>query len=176
MYFFVVLFGVIQGFNQNRIGIQFTVVLVLFALLVMAGIAAAGGRPLAADLIKAIRQIEDGSAVFTPQDNSQATFTKILTRDTGKIDWSKSVNEIDQQIRALNPWPGTWTEWQGKRVKVLKATPSDDQSDSPVGAFQNHQGSLAVPTGDRCLLIIDLLQVEGKGPTSGADFVRGYLK
>lgn len=45
------------------------------------------------------------------QDHNAATFTKILTKEDGRIEWSKSAIEIERQVRAFDPWPGTWTAW-----------------------------------------------------------------
>ena len=126
-------------------------------------------------LIQVIGHIAANTASSREQDHTQATFTRLMTRDTGKIDWSRSSHQIDCQIRALNPWPGTWTEWQGKRIKILQAQPlqalADDQE---IGAFFEHSNSLIIQCGTG-QLDIEKLQIEGKGPISGSDFVKGYL-
>lgn len=92
------------------------------------------------------------SPVF--QDDSQATVTKLLTRESGKIDWSEPAEKIDQKIRAYFPWPGSWTEFShnGKviRVKVLRT---------------------AVKNGRLEILEV---QPEGSAVMSYEDFVRGY--
>ena len=90
-----------------------------------------------------------------PQDHSKATYTKILKREDGKIDWSKPSPEIEKQIRAFNPWPGTFTFIRHKnktlRIKVLEADISKDNK-----------------------LIIKKLQPEGKKAMSFEEFKRGY--
>ena len=55
------------------------------------------------------------------QDHARATFTKKLEREDGHIDWSKNPAYIERQVRAFTPWPGTFTFWKGKRIKILKA-------------------------------------------------------
>ncbi len=85
-----------------------------------------------------------------PQDEKRATYTKILTREHGRIDWRKSAQEIERQIRAFDPWPGTYTIYKGKILKILKAE-----------AVQNK-------------LIIKQVQLEGKKPMSFEDFLRGH--
>ncbi|MEK7122778.1 MAG: hypothetical protein AAB855_02880, partial [Patescibacteria group bacterium] len=94
------------------------------------------------------------SEKITPQEqrHDQATYTRLLKKESGKIDWSKSDQEIEHMIRALNPWPGTWTEWNGKRVKVLHAHLDDGR------------------------LVIDELQPEGKKPMDARTFMNGYLE
>ena len=88
------------------------------------------------------------------QNHEQATFTKKLTREDGKIDWSKSTNYQERFVRAMFSWPGAWGEVkienQVKRLKILKA----------------HLGGKK--------LILDLVQLEGKKPVTWKQFLEGY--
>lgn len=84
------------------------------------------------------------------QDESRATYTKILKKEDGKINWQKPAEKIERQIRALNPWPGTYTIYKGKRLKILKAEILNNQ------------------------LVIKEAQLEGKKPMSFEDFLRGH--
>ncbi len=92
------------------------------------------------------------------QDHSKATYTRRLTRRDGKIDWKKSDREIERFIRAMHPWPGTWTplrssgasERQAKRLKILKAHLEKEK------------------------LTIDQVQLEGKEPISFKQFLAGH--
>lgn len=79
------------------------------------------------------------------QDHAKATTCKLLKREDGKIDWAKSAIEIERMIRAFNPWPSAWTEWKGKRVKVLNATiplrqPASGGTRGKEGVVQNTIG------------------------------------
>ena len=56
-----------------------------------------------------------------PQDESQVTHARKLTKEDGRIDWTRPAVEIERQIRAFNPWPGTFTERDGTTLKVWKA-------------------------------------------------------
>lgn len=110
------------------------------------------------------------------QDHSQATYTKLLKKDSGKIDWSKSAIEIDRMVRALNPWPGTWTQWNGKRIKILRAHVVENSAFKKIdGLFllNDDRSILAVPCLDEALAI-DELQIEGKNPQTGKDFIHGH--
>ncbi|MDP2665000.1 MAG: methionyl-tRNA formyltransferase, partial [bacterium] len=60
-------------------------------------------------LIKTIPEWVAGSIKAIPQDDSQATYTKIFKKEDGKINWNEPAEHIERQIRALAPWPGTWT-------------------------------------------------------------------
>ncbi|MEK7202304.1 MAG: methionyl-tRNA formyltransferase [Patescibacteria group bacterium] len=81
---------------------------------------------------------------------SDSTQTTKLVKEMGEIDWTQSAESIDRQIRALNPWPGTFTFVGDKRLKILEASLN----------------------GDR--LILKTVQLEGKNPTAWPEFVRGY--
>ena len=72
-------------------------------------------------LIEVIPEWMDGKIVPVPQDDEKATYTRIYKGENGLLDFSKSVEELDHQIRALNPEPGTYFMKDGKRIKVLKA-------------------------------------------------------
>ena len=99
------------------------------------------------------------------QDHTAATFVKLLSREDGKIDWSKPAADIERLIRAYTPWPGTYTEYRGKRLKILRAHVVIDE--------QQETGALIFPAGDDTFLVADEVQPEGKQPMSGADFLRG---
>jgi methionyl-tRNA formyltransferase len=88
-----------------------------------------------------------------PQDNEKSTYAPMLKKSDGQIDWSQSAEEIDRQIRALNPWPGTYMNGLKGRVKVLKAHLEDDK------------------------LVLDQVQPEGKKPMDFKSAVNGgYLE
>jgi len=63
-------------------------------------------------LVKTLPDYIAGRITLKPQDEKAATYTKKLSKDDGKIDWSKSAEEIRAHARAMNPWPGAWTEWR----------------------------------------------------------------
>ncbi len=62
-----------------------------------------------------------------PQDESRATYARKLTKEDGRVDWTKPAIEIERQIRAMNPWPGTFAFWGDLLVKIWKAEVVDDQ-------------------------------------------------
>ena len=57
------------------------------------------------------------------QDDSRATFSRIIEKGDGEIDWSLPAVDIRHRVRAFDPWPGAFTQWRGKLLKVLDATP-----------------------------------------------------
>ena len=71
-------------------------------------------------LLKAIKLIEDGKALYVPQA-LQESYAPSITVESGNIDFKKSAEEIHNRIRALNPWPGAYTFYKGKRLKMLSS-------------------------------------------------------
>ncbi len=112
-----------------------------------------------------------------PQDGSQATVTKLLSREDGEIDWSQPAERIARMVRAYDPWPGTHTRWRGQVLKVLAAAPATASvSPGVLGAPGNvsaAEGGVLVATGGRALRIVRM-QLEGKKPASAAEFLRGH--
>jgi methionyl-tRNA formyltransferase len=110
------------------------------------------------------------------QDMTQVTYTKILTRDDGRINWSKSAVEIERQIRAFTPWPGSFTELDGKRLKIIKAKITNEPGSKNAGeVFKTASGELAVVCGEGSL-ILDKVQMEGKKEVNGKEFLNGYVE
>ena len=64
---------------------------------------------------------ETGDLEHDLQDDSASTYAPLLKKEDGRIDWNKTAEEIDRQVRALNPWPGVWCEEDDKRLKILEA-------------------------------------------------------
>jgi methionyl-tRNA formyltransferase len=130
-------------------------------------------------MIKTLPDYLAGKIAPQPQDHSQATFTKKFTREEAKIDWSKTAEEIDRQIRALNPEPGTWTTWGGKTLKILEAKiqpPSANRHDrgdlQKAGQVFQENGKVIVKTSEGAI-ILKTVQLEGKKAMSIEDFIRG---
>ncbi len=109
-----------------------------------------------------------------PQDNSAAITTRLLTREDGAIDWRMSADQIARQVRAYDPWPGTFTLWDGRRIKVLEASIAEaEHIDDAAGTVVSDGGSpLGVVTGDR-VLELKRLQLEGRRAAAARDFVQG---
>lgn len=121
------------------------------------------------------------------QDESKITYTKILKKEDGKVDWRKSAEEIERQIRAFDPWPGSYTFWEksGKavQIKILKARVLESPSSVkyPVGkALVVPQNELGVQCGKGFLsgagdfLVIEKLQMEGGKEMNSEEFLRGH--
>jgi methionyl-tRNA formyltransferase len=109
-----------------------------------------------------------------PQDHSQATYSRIIAKQDGLIDWSQSAVEIWRRSRAYYPWPGSYTYWRGKLLKVLRAEalPHWLGEEEPGQVMALREG-LAVATGEGALLLSEV-QLAGKRPLNVGDFARGH--
>lgn len=109
------------------------------------------------------------------QDHTKATFTKLFTRIDGRIDWSRSAEQIYNQIRALSFEPGTWTTWENTEIKIIKAHPAANQlfEAVPPGTIIKTENKIAVATGAG-LLVLETIQAAGAKPMPVTDFVRGW--
>lgn len=121
---------------------------------------------------KVLPQYVDGRNFATEQAHEQASFTKMLRKEDGKIDWTRRAEDILNQIRALNPEPGTWTTLDGKTVKILEAELLNETKIELPGKLYRHAAGLAAKAQDQSLLLI-LVQPEGKQPMTGKDFLNG---
>ena len=109
-----------------------------------------------------------------PQDESQATYSRLITSQDGEIDWHLSAVELWQRVRAFNPWPGCYTWWQGKRLKIHQATVLNEPSKDEIGKVLvlREPPKVGVVTG-KDILGLCQIQLEGKREIPVADFVRG---
>ena len=135
-------------------------------------------------LVRVLPDYLAGKITPQPQDHSQATFTKKFTPEDGKIDWQKSAREIYNQIRALNPEPGTFTllnsrsdnltGWTSNILKITKANLStSDVERLAAGQIIKDGKTLLASTGNGWLEILEL-QPAGKKPMPAAAFLNGY--
>jgi methionyl-tRNA formyltransferase len=125
-------------------------------------------------LSETVKGMKAGSVHPIPQDHSKATYAPPLKKEDGKIDWSKGAKEIDRQVRALNPWPGAFTEWNGQLLKIYKGEVREEISEREAGIV-SWVGSdfIELGTGKDSFLIKEV-QLEGKRRMSVQDFLAGH--
>jgi methionyl-tRNA formyltransferase len=121
-------------------------------------------------LLEALRLLANGNAPRIPQDKSRASYAPKLDREAGRIDWNESADAIERKIRAYNPWPGAFTEFDGRKLKVFRASIADLHGKS--GEILRRERELIVATSDGSLSLTEV-QLEGKRRMSAADFLRG---
>lgn len=108
-----------------------------------------------------------------PQDSSQATYAPRIRKQDGLIDWGAAAAAIERQVRALDPWPGAYTFWQRRRLRIVgaRAIPGWCGPEQP-GTVLQACGGVVVATGEGALLLEEL-QIEGKRCVDCAAFLCG---
>ncbi len=114
-----------------------------------------------------------GSITATPQDDSQSTHAPMIKKEDGWLDWHKPSAALDRHIRAMTPWPGAFTTWQGNVLKILQAAPIDGRLPAAApGQVIEFDGNQVVLTGAGGIQLQEV-QLAGKKAMSIADFMRG---
>ena len=133
----------------------------------------------ASALLEALPLWVQGKITPQPQDERFASHTHRLHKEDGKIDWNRPADVLARTVRAFTPWPGAYTNWGNKLLKIISAhtIQSDPGSEARAGTVslrkENGLQTLIVATGEG-LLILEKLHLEGTKVTSADEFLRGY--
>jgi methionyl-tRNA formyltransferase len=103
------------------------------------------------------------------QPDEGVTYAPKLSRDSGRIDWTRDAPALERQVRAYNPWPGTFTTLHGKMLKVLAAEPCRRSGDP--GAVLDEHLTVACGTG---ALRLTRVQLAGRPAMPAEDFLHGH--
>lgn len=139
-----------------------------------AGLLTAALFQIGAELLcGALVEYAAGRLTPVPQDDAQATYTKLLSRADGEIDWQRSAVELERMPRAYDPWPGAFTRWRGQplRIHAARALP-DWRGTALPGSLLANAELLLVATGAGALELVTV-QPAGKRPMSARDWLRG---
>ena len=125
-------------------------------------------------MLRALSQVQDGTAVYTPQDHARAVHCRMFSKSDGFIRWRDSAQAIHNRVRASNPWPAAQCWFRGMICKILESevVPGDIQS-LPGTVVQVDKVRLLVATGNG-LLSIKVFQVPGKKAMPIGDFLKGH--
>lgn len=122
-------------------------------------------------LIKTLEEIENGTVKREKQPD-EFTYAPMLTKETGKIDWNKSAKEIDSLVRGVNPWPGAYSEINGKKIKVHKVKIIDKTGEPGCIIFSDDKNGLVIGTKDMAVELVEI-QPENKKRMLAKDYLRG---
>ena len=125
----------------------------------------------AAMLEETLPEYVAGRIVPAPQAADGVTLSKRMAKSDGDVDWTEPALIIARKVRAYDPWPGTATSWQGRRLAVLDAAPAPDAGLAPGQVDVDADGAL-VGTGEGSLRLLRV-RIEGKAALGAAEFVRG---
>ncbi|MDO8634858.1 MAG: methionyl-tRNA formyltransferase [Dehalococcoidia bacterium] len=105
-----------------------------------------------------------------PQDESKATYSRLLHKEEGQLDWTLPAPDLERRVRAFQPWPGCFTRWRGKMLKVLQAEALAGNGE-PCKVI-GRGDIIGVGAGDG-ILRLKVVQLEGKKAMDIQDFIRG---
>lgn len=123
-------------------------------------------------LIEAIVPYAEGTLLPQNQDERLVSHCKQFSREDGRIDWNKSAKEIYNQYRGMTPWPGIWTTWNNKRLKLIDIQPIKD-IDIPSGKVHREENILYIGCTNGAISVLHI-QLEGKPQMDIKAFITGY--
>ena len=124
-------------------------------------------------LLETLAQAENGTLHPIPQDDAQSCYASMLDKQMAVIDWSRTMREIDCQVRGLNPWPIAVTTLNGAVVKVYAAVPESGHGEPGEVLAADTRNGLVVACGDGAIRISELQMVGGKR-MDARDYLRGH--
>jgi methionyl-tRNA formyltransferase len=115
-----------------------------------------------------------GEITPQPQNEAEASYFSQVKKEAGELDWSWPAITLWRRIRAFNPWPGGYTSWRGKTLKIVAASPTEEQASGEKGSVMSIgcEDRLGIITGEG-VLEITRLQLSGKKVMTAAEFLRG---
>jgi methionyl-tRNA formyltransferase len=136
---------------------------------------------IGADLmVETLRGLDTGQVRPTPQDHSQATLAPILKKEDGRMDFTRSADDLFNRLRGFQPWPGAFTTFKGKTLQVHHAQPLQHAVKLTPGEIAVEGTRLFVGCGknkaqdaDTALELIEI-QLEGKRRMTAQEFINGY--
>lgn len=129
------------------------------------------GAPL---MVETLRRLEDRELFPTAQDHTLATHAPILTRDDGRIDFTRTSKQICDRWRGFQPWPGAFTNLRGKKLIIHRLHAVKHNESITPGVIHLHDGRLLIGCGESTVLELDEVQLEGKRQMSAGELLRGY--
>ncbi|MBA7466091.1 Methionyl-tRNA formyltransferase [subsurface metagenome] len=129
-------------------------------------------------LLEVLPHWSRGELTPQPQSEAEATYSGPISKEEGEVDWRLPAVGIWRRVRALQPWPGCYTRWQGRQLKVIEAVPLPAERTLELGqvvaltSATESKAAFGVSTGEGILGVLKV-QLEGKRAMSAAEFLRG---
>ena len=128
-------------------------------------------------LIETLPQWFSGKIKPQPQAEPSTSYTRVITKEDGMMDWTLTALELWRRVRAYDPWPGCYTWWQGKRLKIIEAEAwpggKSEEAGKVVALPPGAKATIGVQTRDGVLGLVRVQQ-EGKRAMVAEDFIRGH--
>ncbi len=122
-------------------------------------------------LVRTLAGLESGTITLIEQDHAAATLAPILTREDGRMDFTRPAQELFNRWRGFQPWPGAFTVWRGKKLIVHRLSVATGQASC--GELQVDGDRLFVGCDGSRLELLEV-QIEGKTRVAAADLLRGH--
>ena len=111
----------------------------------------------------------------SPQERrAKQPITTLVKKEDGEVDWTDNAERIERMVRAYEPWPGTFTHWDGKLLKILGCHLGTTEPPRHPAMSLGWTAMVSVSARATAFLSVDRLQIEGRRPSDAQDFVRGY--
>ena len=124
--------------------------------------------------VETMELIEKGEVTPEKQGETTTEYAKMITKDLGKIDFSKSAVEIERLVRGFNPWPSAYTKLGNKTLKIWVADVLEEEYEGAFGEIiKVSKNEILVKTGKGTLSLKEI-QLEGKKRMAADAFLRGY--
>jgi methionyl-tRNA formyltransferase len=136
------------------------------------------GQIAATLIVEVLPRWRRGEILPRPQEAAKATYFPSLSKEAGLINWSRPAAVIEREVRAYQPWPGSFTLWQGRQLKILEAVASPGQPGEPPGTVSLPlpgtvaQAAFRLATGEGWLGV-NRVQLEGRRAMTAAEFLAG---
>lgn len=125
-------------------------------------------------VVEAVRLIDEGKAVYIPQDHSKATHCVKISKAEGKINFDTTADSLRNFVHAMNPWPSAYTFVNGKQLKIIDVDIVDVTRNELPGTVicADRQSGIVVKCADKAVRL-KLIQLESKGKTDDISFLNG---
>jgi len=123
-------------------------------------------------LIETLKKVQDGTVIKRKQDDSLSNYAPMITKENTRIDFTKSAKEVRNLVRAMNPFPGAYTELGGKKVKIFSCEITDIKAETPGKIVKVCDDCFCISCADVAVKVCTL-QLEGKKRMCASDFLKG---
>ena len=125
-------------------------------------------------LMETIDKFTKGEIVPEKQNDADATYAAMLSKNEAVIDWNKSALEIHNLIRGMSPWPVAYTFSDGRKLKIYSSCLTDEKTTLQAGNIKESKDSILVACGDGMILSVTSVQPEGSKRMDAKSFLLGH--
>lgn len=125
-------------------------------------------------LAKTMELVESGDVPRIPQNDDEATYAPMVTKETGRINWNEDATTICNLVRGTNPWPMSYTMYQGVPMKIIHAVKVEDASGSCGEILSVNKKGIRIACGNGEALLADEIQMQGSKRMQVCDYINGH--